>query len=119
MFFLEADSGMWRQSIDFIESLLAANQIYAITCFQQLVCRFVKKSAKRVFEGGGSSSDQIINGLATNEWLFKFVDGTVLQAARDTGLKNYNCSRIFSCKINQKSLESLRKTFTTLLVPYF
>lgn len=110
---------MWQQSVDFIESLLAANQIDATACFQQLICGFVKKSAKSVFEGEASSSEQIINGLATNEWLTKFVDGTILKAARDTGLKNYDCSRIYSCKINQKSLESLRKTFTSLLIGYF
>lgn len=104
-----ATSSIWRFMTS-IDKTLTDHNIDSTSCVQRAICWTVKDSNKRLVMGKATSTDKIVDGLATNSWINKLVDGSVFQAAIDSGLRGDNCSEEYKqCTIDQETIRRFGK----------
>jgi hypothetical protein len=106
------DGQNWWDYLSLLDQVLTESDVDTTSCMQRMICWAVKNSAQNVMEGQSSSSDKIIDGLATSKWLQQLVQGTVVDEALQNGLAKTNCSREYSqCKISQRTIQMLKRQF--------
>ncbi|CAH1955452.1 unnamed protein product [Acanthoscelides obtectus] len=68
-----------------------------------MLCSMVQNSAQRVSNGSASSTDKILEGLVTSEWIVNILPSAALQEALTAGLKNVDCVKKYkTCSLNGK-----------------
>ncbi|KAJ3649556.1 hypothetical protein Zmor_021292 [Zophobas morio] len=113
VFFLGEESQHWLEYLNVIDQLLTENDIDTTSCMQRMVCWAVRNSAQNVVMGRSSSSDKIIDGLATNKWVQQLIEGTTVHSALQNGLSRTDCSREYhQCRISETSIQMLTRKFT-------
>lgn len=112
LYFLGEEGSDLERIVQVLNENLAKSNIDAASCIQRAVCWTVKTSTSKVQEGKGSSNDKIIDGLASNEWIRNYFEGSMMEIAINHGLLKSNCSKEFSmCKLTQRSVQNIAKQF--------
>lgn len=106
---------MWRY-LTILDNALMDINVDTTSCMQRTLCWTVKNSSRNVGNGNGSSMDKIIDGLATNEWLHKFIADTPFYSAMRSGLDDLDCGREYhKCTVNKRTLNMMIKKFVKLI----
>lgn len=96
-----------------MDQALIENNVDTTSCMQRAVCWAVKTSLTNISVGQATSRDKIIDGLITNEWLNKVVEGTAIQSAIRNGIDRADCSNEYSaCKVNENTFAAFIQQFT-------
>lgn len=83
-----------------IDEALIENELDVTVCLQKLLCRIARNSSQNVAKGIGSSTDKIIDGLASSQWLQDYTVNTPSREAINFGRENRNCSNLYrKCKL--------------------
>lgn len=95
------------------EKLLLENDVDLQTCLKRMTCVTVKSASEKLRSGSGSSTDKIIDGLATNDWIHYFLNGSTIQNVINDGLRaNGECHAIYrTCNVTVWSLKTMLDYF--------
>lgn len=98
----------WITTFSTLGDVFSNQHVDPASCFQKFVCSAVKNASFRTQTGNSSSSDKILDGLATNDVLNYFIQGTFLHEPVKNGLSDGNCSEeYFNCKWDQRMIQKL------------
>ncbi|XP_044745974.1 uncharacterized protein LOC123307646 [Coccinella septempunctata] len=99
----EDRSEIWSQ----IENILSSQKIDPTSCMQKYICSTISQSLMNIEKGAASSSDKIIDGIASSPWLTEQLHGTSMYFALKNGLGKNNCSDTYkSCGVSEDLFES-------------
>ncbi|KAJ8925986.1 hypothetical protein NQ315_009841 [Exocentrus adspersus] len=111
----DSPSDMWRY-LEILDNALMEINIDTTSCLQRSLCSTVRASSKNVNDGNGSSMDKIIDGLASNEWLQRFMSETPFYAAMKSGLRDSDCGREYDkCTVSKGALNMILKKLAGLV----
>ncbi|XP_044264732.1 uncharacterized protein LOC123011392 [Tribolium madens] len=109
------DGQAWWGYLELLDRSLSENGFDSTSCLQRVVCWAVKNSAQNVKQGHSSSSDKIIDGLASSQWVLGMVEGSVVHDAVRNGLGGKNCAKVYGqCQIIQESIRKMTKFVHTI-----
>lgn len=92
-----------------LDKVLQRYDIDPVACGQRLVCTMVQNAADEVAVGVGTSTDKLVDGLASNGWVSQWLNGSPLDAAmRVARSATQRCERQYdSCRLRDTSYELL------------
>lgn len=101
-----------------MNNVLLEKKFDTAACTYKFLCSYVKNASVKVEKGIGSSTEKIVDGFVTNEWINQMLDGTTLQYALKKGLNGSNCAKEYpECKVNQRGLYDIMQDFARSLSP--
>lgn len=92
-----------------LDNVLQRYDIDAVACGQRLVCTMVQNAAYEVADGVGTSTDKLVDGLASNGFISQWMGSSPLGAAvRVARSDDQRCERQYElCRLRDTSYELL------------